>query len=851
VRPRTPARRLARRAASRFAALRIRDKIALLPLVAGVGFAVVLAVAAGLGVATQDHLARLERERYPALETGRRLRDLLEATQGALLDAVTAGDADRLATADSLRRVFDATLAADGAAAPAALAERAAAARAFGAYYASARRAAAAMLAPGDAAGADARPAIEEMVGRYNAMRASLGARVARDARATEAEFRTTRALQTAMWAGVVLATGAALSALAALALLTARHIVRPLREAAAAAGRLAAGDVAVAFPAAGRDEVGQLLRALRAMVAHLRSAERDAREREARFRALVHRSSDVIFVVGPEADVRYASPSVLALVGLAPEAVVGTAYAGLVHPDDAAATLAAFRDVLGRPGAAARHAYRVRHADGAWRHVETVGTNLLDDPAVGGVVLNTRDVTERTELEARLAHQAFHDPLTGLANRALFRDRVEHALAALARAGAPPGGAAGPGVAVLFLDLDNFKTVNDSLGHDAGDRLLRAASARLLAATRGCDTVARFGGDEFAVLLERVHDEADALVVAERIAAAMRAPVAVGAGGVEREAHVGASVGVAFAEPAIAADELLRNADAAMYRAKADGKGRYAVFDPALVAAAAERMRLEADLAHALAAGEFAVAYQPIVTLGSGEVVSAEALLRWRHPERGPVSPARFIPLAEESGLIVELGRWVLFEACRAAAAWPARPGGGAVGVGVNVSGRQLQDAAFPGEVRAALAESGLAPGRLTLEITESTIMRDTEATLAQLHALKALGVRLAIDDFGTGYSSLAYLQRFPVDVLKIDKAFVDGIARGGQDAALARTVIALGDTLSLRTVAEGVEDEAQRARLAAMGCELGQGYLFARPLDDAGLRAALAAAPARPAAA
>jgi EAL domain-containing protein (putative c-di-GMP-specific phosphodiesterase class I) len=328
-----------------------------------------------------------------------------------------------------------------------------------------------------------------------------------------------------------------------------------------------------------------------------------------------------------------------------------------------------------------------------------------------------------------------------------------------------------------------------------------------------------------------------------------MRAPVPVGGRAAPgREAHVGASVGVAFSEPGIAADALLRNADAAMYRAKADGKGCHAVFDPSLVAAAEERMQLEADLARALPRGEFAVAYQPIVALDTGAVVGAEALLRWRHPERGLVSPARFVPLAEESGMIAELGTWVLGEACRAAARWPAPPGGAAAGVAVNVSGRQLQDAALAGHVRAALDASGLEPARLTLEFTESVIMQDTEATLAQLEALKALGVRLAIDDFGTGYSSLAYLQRFPVDVLKIDKAFVDGVARGGQDAALARTILALGDMLALRTVAEGVEEPEQRAHLLALGCQLGQGYLFARPLEECAHLALLAggAAPA-----
>ena len=837
-------RRTLARARARLRAQRVRNKIVLLPLVSAGGFAIVVAASAGLAVGTRSHLDRLERVRYPALEVDRRLRDVLEATQGALLDAVTAADADRVAAADSLRAVFERTLAASGA--PDTAARR----RAFAAYYASARRASGALLA--GASSEDARRAIEPMVARYTTLRADLDARVVADARANEAEFRAVRALQARLWAGTVVAVAAALAALAGLALAAVRGLVRPLDAAVAVAERLTAGEVDVTFPRAGRDEVGRLLRALGVMVAHLRAAQRAAAETGARFEALVQHSSDVVVVLDQDGVIAYASAASKRVFGHEHGAFRGRPVVDLVHPDDVPSVVAAVAELRDRPGAVVRNAHRVRHADGSWRHIETVGTNLLADPAVRGLVFNARDVTERTELEARLAHQAFHDPLTGLANRALFRDRVEHALERLARTGAPPAEAAS-GVAVLFLDLDNFKNVNDSLGHDAGDRLLCAVAARLLNATRGCDTVARFGGDEFAVLLEHVRGEEDALAVAERVTAALRTPVPLGhAGGDDAAAQVGASVGVSFAEPAMAADELLRNADAAMYDAKRAGKGRFAVFDPVLVEAATERLQLAADLGHALAGapagGELLLAYQPIVALDTGAVVSAEALARWRHPSRGAVSPAVFIPVAEDSGLIVELGRRVLEEACRTAATWPRAEGGHAAAVTVNVSGRQLQDAEFPAQVRAALADSGLEPARLTLEITESVIMRDTDATLAQLTALKALGVRLAVDDFGTGYSSLSYLQKFPVDVLKIDKSFVDGVARGGHHAALARTIVALGETLSLRTVAEGVEEPVQQERLRAMGCQLGQGYLFARPLDAAAMLSLLRApTPAR----
>ena len=486
------------------------------------------------------------------------------------------------------------------------------------------------------------------------------------------------------------------------------------------------------------------------------------------------------------------------------------------------------------------RYTFRVRAGgdDGARDGTETVLAVVITPPvwatwwfrllaaatATIGLYCLAR-FQQRRRVEIALGQQALRDALTGLANRTLFRDRVEHALAREHRDGNR--------VAVLFLDLDNFKNVNDSLGHHAGDQLLCAVSARLLNATRGCDTVARLGGDEFAVLLDNARTAAAAQAVAERIVTALRAPVAIGAEAGAREARVGVSVGIAFAGPEVDTDALLRHADAAMYQAKAGGKGRYCIFDPVLVAAAAERLELERDLEHALARGEFALVYQPIVTLATAAVVSAESLLRWRHPARGLVSPVDFIPLAEASGLIVDIGRWVLEEACRSAATWPSRADGAPVGVTVNVSGRQLLHPALAGHVADALATSGLAPARLTLEITESVLMQDTDAALDTLHALKSLGVRLAVDDFGTGYSSLRYLQRFPVDVLKIDKSFVDGVARGPHDAALARTIVALGDTLCLLTVAEGVEHAAQAEQLAAMGCEFGQGYLWARPLD------------------
>jgi diguanylate cyclase (GGDEF)-like protein len=409
------------------------------------------------------------------------------------------------------------------------------------------------------------------------------------------------------------------------------------------------------------------------------------------------------------------------------------------------------------------------------------------------------------------MVHQALHDSLTGLPNRALFLDRLAHALARR--------GTGGGEVSVLFCDLDRFKTINDSLGHEAGDELLISVAQRVLGCLRGSDTAARLGGDEFVVLLEDVLSTGEAIAVADRITDAFRTPFSI----VGREVYVSASIGIVRGHTA--AEELLRNADVAMYRAKAEGSGRYAVFEPSMRAEVLERLELEADLRRAQERGELEVHYQPIVALVDGELAGFEALARWRHPRRGLVPPPAFIPVAEESDLIHDLGRFVLETACRQAAQWDARA------ITVNLSGRQLERADLVDQVAAALDDSGLEPNRLVLEITETVLMHDTEATIERLAALKRLGVRLAVDDFGTGYSSLRYLSRFPIDLLKMAKPFVDGVSTP-QGAALARTIVDLGASLGLAIIAEGIEQGVQLAQLRRLGCQYGQGYLFARPL-------------------
>jgi diguanylate cyclase (GGDEF)-like protein len=426
------------------------------------------------------------------------------------------------------------------------------------------------------------------------------------------------------------------------------------------------------------------------------------------------------------------------------------------------------------------------------------------------------------------MVHQALHDALTGLPNRALFLDRLAHALSRRGGSGE---------VSVLFCDLDRFKTVNDSLGHHAGDQLLMAVAERIGGCLRVGDTAARLGGDEFAILLEDVCDATEAVAVAERITQALRAPFPLAG----REVFVSSSIGIVCGHAG--GEELLRNADVAMYRAKAEGNGRYAVFEPSMRAEVLERLELEADLRRAEERGELEVHFQPLVELDGGALAGFEALIRWRHPERGLVPPLAFIPLAEESELISSIGRWVLGEACRRAADWDRRyPARRPRSVSVNLSGRQLEQPDLVDQVAEALFATGLPPGRLILEITETVLMHDTEATIARLAALKNLGVRLAVDDFGTGYSSLQYLSRFPIDLLKMAKPFVDNVDGGAQGTAMARTIVDLGASLGLEIIAEGIELGTQLAYLRRLGCQLGQGFLFARPLTVKQVEALLA---------
>jgi diguanylate cyclase (GGDEF)-like protein/PAS domain S-box-containing protein len=549
--------------------------------------------------------------------------------------------------------------------------------------------------------------------------------------------------------------------------------------------------------------------------------AEQARRESEERFRRLAANTSDVVVLVDRAGVVTDAPPAVARVLGVDASKLVGRPISRFIHADDAKRAEAFIADVAARRSVTQPIEWRLWDATGVWRQVETIAVNLLDDPSVGQIVLTTRDVRERKTLERQLTQVALHDLLTNLPNRTLFRDRVGHALA-----GAP---GAQRSTIVLSLGLDSFKHVNDSLGYQVGDQVLQEVSRRLQASVRAADTCGRLGGDEFGVLLDGHSTAENGLAAADRVLAALRVPIEVA----ENPFHLAVSVGIATAAPTEAdAGGLLRRAETARSVARNSGGDRVVVFEPVMQEAVQARFELESELRRAIDQAEFVLNYQPIVDMRTGELVGAEALIRWDHPVHGRIAPSVFIPLAEETGLIDEIGAWVFRTACAEAARWAALSPGRVPRVSINLSAHQLADPQLTWTLQAAMAHAKATPSWVTLELTESMLMQNSSASLERLHAIRALGVQIAIDDFGTGYSSLAYLERFPITHIKIDRSFVTPLDEPGRGAGVVHAIIEIGRALGLTTVAEGIETPTQLRRLRELGCGFGQGYLFSRPL-------------------
>lgn len=540
----------------------------------------------------------------------------------------------------------------------------------------------------------------------------------------------------------------------------------------------------------------------------------------EIRFQALTESAMDIVTVLDVNGVIRYQSQSVKHLLGHDPRDMVGKSQFEIVHRDDVDKTRAAFQELVNGREMATPLEFRVRARDGEWRILESVGKNCLNIPAVGGIIVNTRDVTERRAIQERIQHLAFHDALTGLPNRSLMQDRISQAVVRAERSNHR--------IAVMFIDIDNFKNINDTLGHDAGDDLLCEVASRLKDAVRGHDTIARQGGDEFIVLLDQLDGHQGATRVAQKILDAMRTAFTVG--GVDQ--HVSGSVGIAiFPDDGRDAPSLLKNADTAMFHGKALGKNTYQFFTAQMNIAVKRRAAMESKLRAAVKKEDFSLVYQPQIDLITGQVVALEALVRWHSEDSGTMMPGEFIPLAEETGLINELGQWVLKEACRQNKAWqdagyaPRR-------MAVNLSARQLTDKRFIEMLIETLAVTGLKPEYLELEITESQVMRQGEGSVALLNEIAEMGIHLAVDDFGTGYSSLSYLKRLPIGKLKIDQSFIRDITVDPNDTAIVVAIINMAKSLDLDIIAEGIETAGQLTLLRAKGCSVGQGYYFSVPL-------------------
>ena len=536
-------------------------------------------------------------------------------------------------------------------------------------------------------------------------------------------------------------------------------------------------------------------------------------------FRALVQHLQDIITVHDTQGVTLYESPSTSRLLGYPPGALVGRIPFDSIHPKDLARAREAFAKLLNGEPPKNPIEFRFRHAKGHWIHLEALGNNLLDHPGIRGVVITSRDVSERKKAEKRAQYLSQHDVLTGLPNRLLMQDRLHQAIIQARRGGGV--------VALMFIDLDRFKTVNDEFGRIIGDALLKQVAERLRNCLRDTDTVARLGGDEFIIMIPDAANVDVVGEVAQRVLSEFSRPFS----DREQEMYVSASIGISlFPRDGSDPDELVKHADRAMYSAKDSGRNMYRYFTEDLNHEVRERVMLESGLRRAIDRGELRLFYQPTIDLHTKQVIGAESLVRWQHPSLGLISPAKFIPVAEESDLIFRLGEWVLRAACKQLHEW--QQDGFALQVAVNVSARQFRDPKLADLVVEVMTDSRVDPRLVEIELTETAIMQDARASIMTLERLKSRGVSISIDDFGTGYSSLSYLKRLPLDTLKIDQSFVRDIATDNNDAAIVRAIIGLARSLGIKVLAEGVEDDVQLSFLNNYGCNYGQGFLFGRPL-------------------
>ncbi|MFL6582829.1 MAG: putative bifunctional diguanylate cyclase/phosphodiesterase [Burkholderiales bacterium] len=544
--------------------------------------------------------------------------------------------------------------------------------------------------------------------------------------------------------------------------------------------------------------------------------------EGEARFRALVQNSFDIITIHDSNGVTKYESPAASRVLGYPPGTLIGKTPFETLHPRDVGRAREAFEALIKGEVTVAPVVLRFRHADGSWVYLEALGNNLLEHPGIRGIVLTSRDVTERMRAEERVQYLANYDVLTGLPNRSLMQDRLTQTVANAHRNRLR--------VALMHIDLDRFKVVNETLGHYVGDVLLKQAAERMRKMTNGADTVARVGGDEFTIVFPHVTSLQTLSAAAEILLDDLARPFP----GDGQELFVSASVGISiYPDDASTADELIKHADAAMSTAKQVGRNNFQFFTPGMNHEAEDRMLIEAGLRNAIQRDELSLVYQPKIDLATRRMFGAEALLRWKHPKLGMISPSHFVPVAEEVGLVGQIGEWVLHTACRQIRQW--QDAGYSLQLAVNVSARQFQDYDVAELVKDILRDTGVLAQNLEIELTESAVMSDAESSIVTLERLAALGVQIAIDDFGTGYSSLSYLKRLPLDVLKIDQSFVRDISSDPNDAAIVRAIITLARSLGIKVIAEGVENEAQLAFLNAYGCNYAQGYLFGKPLTAA----------------